>query len=367
MFNRGRMILMIVLLILVLPALSMAGTVDLPQTGQVTCYDAVGSVIACPSTGQDGDILAGVSWPLPRFTDNGDGTVTDRLTRLIWLQDAHCFGKRIGTTWTQALSDANSLADPSCSLTDGSTAGDWRLPNVNELESLINAEINTATWLNGQGFTNVQASFYWSSSTRVENKFFAWFVDFWRGHVDVSLKKFSYKVWPVRASTTLPAEIWDTGQVTSYDARDDGALERGIEWHTPRFTDNSDGTVTDNLTGLIWLRNANCFGVRLWTQALSEANSLADPSCSLTDGSAAGDWRLPNRKEFHSLTDFSQYNPALRSDHPFANVKSNYYWSSSTYAIVTQFAWDVNMYDGLVDYDSKLYFGGYVWPVRAGH
>lgn len=48
-----------------------------PKTGQTTCYDANGSVIPCAGTGQDGDIQAGVAWPDPRFTDNGNGTVTD--------------------------------------------------------------------------------------------------------------------------------------------------------------------------------------------------------------------------------------------------------------------------------------------------
>ncbi|MGC9023085.1 MAG: hypothetical protein ACP5J5_08205, partial [Dissulfurimicrobium sp.] len=48
-----------------------------------------------------------------------------------------------------------------------------------------------------------------------------------------------------------------TGQTQSYGARDDGALQMGATLPTPRFTDNGNGTVTDNLTGLIWLKNAN--------------------------------------------------------------------------------------------------------------
>ena len=96
------------------------------------CWDAL-EPIDCAGTGQDGEYQAGVSVD-PRFTDNGDGTVTDNLTGLIWLKDADCFGSR---NWTNALSDANTLADGSCGLTDGSVAGDWRLPNVRELQSLI--------------------------------------------------------------------------------------------------------------------------------------------------------------------------------------------------------------------------------------
>lgn len=68
-------------------SLSQAGTVDLPQTGQKTCYDTSGNVIPCTGTGQDGEIQAGVPWPSPRFTDNGNGTVTDKLTGLMWLKE----------------------------------------------------------------------------------------------------------------------------------------------------------------------------------------------------------------------------------------------------------------------------------------
>jgi hypothetical protein len=93
------------------PFAAFGGEVDLPHTGQTTCYDEGGDVIACPGTGHDGDVQAGVAWPFPRFTDNGNGTVTDHLTGLIWLKNADCFGQR---TWSQALSDCNNLASGSC-------------------------------------------------------------------------------------------------------------------------------------------------------------------------------------------------------------------------------------------------------------
>ncbi len=64
------------------------GPVRVAATGQVTCYGENGTVIACAGTGQDGDVRSGASWPAPRFVDNGDGTVTDMLTQLVWLQDA---------------------------------------------------------------------------------------------------------------------------------------------------------------------------------------------------------------------------------------------------------------------------------------
>ena len=52
---------------------------------------------------------------------------------------------------------------------------------------------------------------------------------------------------------------------------------------------------------LIWLKNANCFGGQTWANVLTAANSLASPSCGLSDDSVAGAWRLPNVKELQSL------------------------------------------------------------------
>ena len=66
--------------------------VNLPKTGQTSCWDTDGNKISCPNTGEDGEIQAGTNWPSPRFTDTGDGTVTDNLTGLMWLKDGNCFG-----------------------------------------------------------------------------------------------------------------------------------------------------------------------------------------------------------------------------------------------------------------------------------
>ena len=165
--------------------------------------------------------------------------------------------------------------------------------------------------------------------------------------------------------SAYPAQVTQSGQTSSYAAGDDGAIQAGIVPPTPRFTDNSDGTVTDNLTGLIWLKNANCWGVYPWTTQLTHANNLGNGQCGLTDGSAAGDWRLPQVKELQSLIDFSNYNPALPSGQPFTGVQSNNYWSSTTLAFNTALAWLVYLdYGTVVGTDKTSSY--YVWPVRGG-
>jgi hypothetical protein len=102
-------------------------------TGQTSCFAADGTPIGCSGTRQDGDLRRGVS-VAPRFKDNLDGTVRDNLTGLVWLQQADCFGTQ---NWSSALGLATTLASGACGLQDGSAAGDWRLPNVNELRSLV--------------------------------------------------------------------------------------------------------------------------------------------------------------------------------------------------------------------------------------
>ena len=196
MIKTKPIVLMMTLLIMVLPVLSSGGEVNLPKTGQKTCYDESGNVIDCANTGQDGDIQAGVEWPSPRFEDNGNGTITDHLTGLIWLKNANCGGTM---NWHDALTYSNNLASDSCGLTDGSVAGDWRLPNIIELESLVNAEkSNPAVWLNTQEFTNVQSSYYWSASTCASFASSTLGVNMSYGSVYGYDKSYNYYVWPVR-------------------------------------------------------------------------------------------------------------------------------------------------------------------------
>lgn len=170
-----------------------------PQSGQVLCYDAAGAEIPCAGTGQDGEQQMGVPWPTPRFTDNGNGTVTDNLTGLIWLKNANCYGS-YNYYWSSALNAANTLASSACGLTDGSVAGDWRLPNRKELESLINRQqANSAAWLNSVGFSNVTDR-YWTSSAYSPNPGYVWLVRLSSSTTEVgSMSFYDYiHIWPVR-------------------------------------------------------------------------------------------------------------------------------------------------------------------------
>lgn len=197
-----RMRMFLNLLFLLVPLTLFAATVQLPETGQTSCYDSAGNVILCTDPlgiGQDAAEKSGAAWPTPRFINNGNGTVTDKLTGLIWLKNANCFGQR---NWADALTAAKNLASGGCGLTDGSVVGDWRLPSLNELESLVNLQqVNNAVWLKGQGFTNVlNYNGYWSASTYVNNPALAWVITIDYGTLEPLDKDRAsyYDTWPVR-------------------------------------------------------------------------------------------------------------------------------------------------------------------------
>lgn len=148
----------------------------IPRTGQDECWDAITKdpddphfTVHCDLTGQDGGARAGLEPPHVRFTENGDGTVTDNFTGLIWLRNANCIGST-QPDWETALNLAAALPGttfPLCGLGEGSVPGDWRVPNVNELMSLVDygATTTTGTGLpDGHPFIDFDG-YYWTSTT----------------------------------------------------------------------------------------------------------------------------------------------------------------------------------------------------------
>jgi hypothetical protein len=182
------------------PAL-ISGTISLPRTGQTS----TDPIVAPLSSGADGSLEEGVAWNVPRFSSGATsgsttlcvtsgGVVNDSLTSLMWTNDADLPSSG-AITWDESLTYANALT--LCGYDD------WRLPNRNELSSLINYAVSSqSTWLaNSGGFTNVQSANYWSSSTYAPNTDGAWSVFFSDGGVNGSNKSSFVRVWPVRGSS----------------------------------------------------------------------------------------------------------------------------------------------------------------------
>lgn len=167
------------------------------------------------------------------------------------------------------------------------------------------------------------------------------------------------------------------GQIPCEGTGQDGDWQAGVEAPRMRFTNLNNGAVRDNLTGLVWLRDARCFVQQTWHQSLTLANALAHGACSLSDGSVQGDWRMPNVKEFLSLFDYGQFAPALPVGHPFQNVPGEgvsadpRYWTSTTrLADALQFGFvdpfGINLTEGTMFGTGNGFDQYYLWPVRGG-
>ncbi len=170
-----------------------------------------------------------------RYIDCGNGTVTDNWTGLVWLQDANCIGSAGGgvgappgqVDWHTAMEFVAGLSDEpatsaaaaqDCSLSDGSSPGEWRLPSVGEWEAMMSPNVlacspaitddeGTGCWadplvcfLSGRtcSFTGVVSTFYWSARTDVPFPTSAWAVFLANGAFSISNKASTYYVWPVR-------------------------------------------------------------------------------------------------------------------------------------------------------------------------
>ena len=336
---------------------------SLPRTGQTISY----------ASGDDTSSSKGAVWPVTRFTDNANGTVSDQLTGLVWLKNAGCFSPM---NWATALTSANQLANGACGLTDGSTAGQWRMPNANELESLVDVSRTNPSVSSGSPFANINlTSAYWSSTTYMALTSNAMAIRFsdgrWINGIDGGDGSFNNSkitsansLWAVKTSGSGTIQLLATGVFYSgsgggtgatFGAKDDASLQLGAVLTSPRFIDNGNGTLSDTVTGLTWLKKANCIR-STWASALSSINSLASGQCGLTDGSIAGQWRMPNRSEMLSLSDRAPTFPqadyfngqAQGSNSPITDpvifntfIPSDYYWTSTTYAADITQAWTI--------------------------
>jgi hypothetical protein len=283
------------------------------------------------------------------------------------------------------LTEVSQLVSGVCGLSDGSSAGQWRVPNLIELESMVDVSASNPAVSTGSSFSNLSGGIYWSSTSYFGGEVgspYAWTIRMSDGrYINDSVNNVKTTslngVWAVRngsapGTTKLPA----TGQYVSYQTGDDGSVMSGVPLTYPRFVDNGNGTVTDTVTGFVWLKMANCIQGS-WTSALSTVNQLATGQCGLTDSSTAGAWRMPNRKELLSLQDRMENNHADFFDQSFVGtdntvyqlpifnnfIPNQYYWTSSSDAANTSEAWTVFSCDfGVYDMDKSV--SGYTLAVR---
>lgn len=305
----------------------------------------------------------------PRFTDNGDGTVTDNYTTLMWLKDP----KNPEVTGLYGLKSWGVALDLSSINYQKNPLLAWHLPNVSEMMSLMDYTKYGPALTSGYPFLNIlgtQGSYYWTSTTDQSAIQNAWCIDLYDGtKKSISKAINGASMLLVRIPDSSTNTVAKTGQIKVYNPfesdptactsgsncrQQDGYLRLGKTWSTPRFTDLKDGImIEDNLTKLIWFKQVPTVA-RSWGDADAYCRSLTD-----------GEWRLPTVTELETLLDASQYDPAITSSVIgfFTGYKSDKYWTSTSYSVNSSYAWIVDFYDGSINTQSKVTLL-YVWPVR---
>jgi hypothetical protein len=300
--------------LILVPLNSFSHAFKLPDTGQTKCYGSSGE-IPCAGTGQDGVFNIN---PLS-YTDNGDGTVTDNNTGLIWQQNTN------SGRWADAVTYCDNLVLPP---TNGYE--DWRLPTKKELMSIVDySTLGSTPTIQELYFPDAQAFRYWTSTEFAAAPTTAWVVDFAYGTGSNGIKTDFKGVRCVR----------------------------GGQSHQ-NLTANGDGTVTDTTNALMWQQGET--DIKSWYDALSFCNSLVLPLTNSYE-----DWRLPNIKELESLTDDTEYPAINKAFFPLAfETFFSFYWSSTTYTSSPGVAWQISYSGGADLYHSKG-DGGSVRCVRS--
>ena len=224
-----------------------AGPALVAATGQTVAYGAMG--------GEDGDLQKGIPLPSTRFQVNGDGTATDALTGLVWLQDANCIKTHYPTfdnggvpastgqvIWERALDFVDGMNNGLYPLCNVGGYSDWRLPNKNELRSLINYQSYStdyfASLVTGYGFSNIQSNHYWSSTTSANDPVHAaWTLYTWGNTLGTAGKTVSRYLWPVRSTPNIQvtpqtfdfgaAYVWDT-KIKTFAVSNEGSADLSV-------------------------------------------------------------------------------------------------------------------------------------------
>lgn len=318
------------------------------DTAQTTCYSD-NSVIPCPEvgsafSGQDGS-YQGAS---PSYRANGDGTVSDLVTGLMWTWSPDLNGD--GTINMQdklTFSGAQTYADGL------SYAGydDWRVPGIKELYSLMNFNGYT-----GVGDFNSVPS---NAVPYLDTNYFEFgYGDTSAGerYIDAQFATTTkYVSTTMNGAETMFGVNFADGRIKGYGLNDHGNGEKTFyvlfvrgasNYGVNSFVDNGNGTIADNATSLTWMQidsGALISGTAIsgglnWQEALNWCESL--------DYAGATDWRLPDIKELHSIVDYTRspdttnsaaIDPLFQSTYLTNGINNNgyanygHYWSSTTH------------------------------------
>ncbi len=292
-------------------------TYPIVDTGQTTCYDNKGWRIHAPNQGarfygQDAQ-YNGIQ---PNYRDNGDGTISDLNTGLMWQKTPDFENLR---TLDEALVYADNLT----------LAGynDWRVPNIKELYSLIAFYGSIFSWSPyldtnyfdfqypepDTGLRGMDAQ-YLSSTRYVAQAMYGNDAAFGVNFADGRIKAY-------------PSARYGNGPSIARYVR---CVRGRTDYGKNDFVDNGDGTITDRATGLMWMKSDSGLTYN-WEEALAYSENLVYAGYD--------DWRLPNAKELQSIVDYTRSpaadDPALRTAaiDPIFDVTEteSWYWTGTTH------------------------------------
>ncbi len=229
----------------------------------------------------------------PSYTDNGDGTVSDNVTGLMWQQDP---GTKL--TWPEAIERLAQMNE-----TEFAGYSDWRIPTIKELFSLVDAS----------GATKMSSA---TSTPYIDTDYFAFEYGDAAGEarfIDSQiLSSTIYDTTTMGNNTTVFGYNFADGRIKGYEIDKDfycyfvrGNTSYGLNL----FVDNGDTTITDEATGLMWMQNDSGYynagdiadGTMNWEDALAWAQQMNDEQFL-----GYSDWRVPNIKELQSIVDYDK-------------------------------------------------------------
>ena len=267
---------------------------------------------------EDGATQRGVSWPYPRFQDNGNGTVSDLMTGLMWLKDAKMITSQY--PFGNAVMEAQYI-------TGFCGYYDWYLPNINEMRSLANYGQIGNEYLSSF-FSNCSSTDNWWTSTSFPNNpgLNAYSFDMNANTITTSNKTSTFCVWAVRGNSKVLSK---TSQTVMYTSGDDGDLEKGVDWPTPRFHTTTSGTIVDNMTSLMWFPCDDSTS-RTWNDSISFIKNTIN-SDTLGSNFGYNDWSIPNTNQMLTLMNYgeSNLNTWLNSN-GFSLSSDTIYWTSTS-------------------------------------
>ncbi len=289
-------------------------TYPIVGTGQYHCYDNL-SVIAAPEPGQPfyGQD-AQHPGKTPSYRNNGDGTVSDLVTGLMWIKAR---GEKM--SWAEAQAGATACRERGYD--------DWRVPTITELYSRIQFSGQCRATTGSKPFldTNYFGFVYGNPS---------------RGERMIDCQDWSstkYISTTMNGNATVFGVNFADGRIKGYPIIDPRTRSphklyvryvRGNPAYGKNdFQDNGNGTITDRATGLMWSKadsgkGMNWQGALAWVQQLNATNYLGH-----------NDWRLPDAKELQSIADYSRI-PAISPIFQISKLPNReypYFWTSTTH------------------------------------